>query len=70
MQRIRSSFRCHGSKEEINISEVGKQKKQQADEWLDGQVARLYDDGDEVAVKNPTLRLMTLYDLLEGGSQK
>lgn len=31
-----------------------------------GQVARLYDDRDEVVVKNPTLRLMTLYDLLEG----
>lgn len=63
---MRAAVGRGGSCQVINISEAGEQKKRQADEWLDGQVARLYDDRDEVVVKNPTLRLMTLYDLLEG----
>ena len=42
------------------------QRETQIDEWLDDQVAEQYGDKDEITVKNPTLRLMTLYDTLEG----
>lgn len=50
----------------VDITDYRRQKKASIDEWLDKQVAEQYGDRDKIAVKNPTLRLMTLYDTLEG----
>ena len=51
----------------IDFTGYGGQKQAQVDKWLDGQVAERYSGRD--AVSNPTLRLMTLYDVLDEEAQ-
>lgn len=51
-----------GSCEIVNISHAAAMKREQVDRWLDGKVAEQY--GDDV--KSQTLRLLVLYDMLNG----
>lgn len=51
-----------GSCKIVNISDAVAMKREQFDKWLDNKVAEQY--GDDV--KSHTLRLMVLYDMLDG----
>lgn len=55
-----------GSCKIVNISDAVAMKREQVDKWLDDKVAEQYGDNDMSTVKNPTLRLMVLYDMLDG----
>ena len=50
----------------VDFTEHRGRRSTQVDEWLDNQVAENYRSIGKEDVKNPTLRLMTLYDTLEG----
>lgn len=48
----------------VDFGEAGAMKRRKVDEWLGRKVAELY--GRDGCEDNETLRLMTLYELLEG----
>lgn len=55
-----------GSCKIVNISDAVAMKQEQVDKWLDDKVAEQYGDNGASTIKNPTLRLTTLYDMLDG----
>jgi hypothetical protein len=50
----------------VDFTGYRERRNAQVDEWLDNQVAENYRSIGKGDVKNPPLRLMTLYDMLDG----
>lgn len=53
----------------VNINDFGNRRKERIEEWLRKQIVERYNDKSDVVVKNPLIRLSTIFECLSNTAQ-
>lgn len=53
----------------VDINDFGNRRKERIEEWLRKQIVERYDSESDVVVKNPLLRLSTIFECLSNTAQ-